>query len=220
MVSTIDGNEVIEGREFFTRQVLKIHGECQLRSHTGLFMRAVRDQSFSRPTAKDAQRATPRAEHCPCKGWGNPHPGRHHPSCENNAKSPLDEQALALARRAAARLASAGRRASGRGDAPAAAALLSRASAITTPRDHSRHLETGHLVARTTGERPAALTCRTAPADTAAQRRAETVCSNVVGKCNADVRHDSLARGVLGPPTAYAMCATCQVRNSESARSR
>jgi hypothetical protein len=94
MFSTIDGYEVVEGREFFTRQVLKVHGECQLRSHTGLFMRAVRDPHLSRPTAKDAQRAVPRAEHCQCKGWGNPHPGRHHPSCENNAKAPLEEQAL------------------------------------------------------------------------------------------------------------------------------
>jgi len=95
MVSTIDGYEVIEGREFFTRQVLKVHGECQLRSHTGLFMRAVRDPHLARPTAKDAQRAVPRAEHCPCRSWGPQHPGRHHLSCEYNSKAPLEEQAVA-----------------------------------------------------------------------------------------------------------------------------
>jgi len=93
MVSLVDGYEVIDGRDFFQRQVLKVHGECQLRSHTGQFMKAVRDPNFQRPTAKDAQRHAPRPEHCNCKSWGS-HPGRHHSICEWNLKAPLEEQAL------------------------------------------------------------------------------------------------------------------------------
>jgi hypothetical protein len=94
MVSTIDGREVVEGRDFFRRQVLKVHGECQLRSHTGQFMCAIRDPNVRRPTAKDAQRQAPRPEHCMCRGWGHAHPGRHHSLCEWNAKAPYEEQAL------------------------------------------------------------------------------------------------------------------------------
>jgi predicted ATPase/class 3 adenylate cyclase len=52
--------------------------------------------------------------------------------------APLDDQALALARRAAARLVSAGRRAPARGDAPAAAALLSRAVSLLPEDDVDR----------------------------------------------------------------------------------
>jgi predicted ATPase/class 3 adenylate cyclase len=52
--------------------------------------------------------------------------------------APADEQALALARQAAARLASAGRRAQTRGDSPAAAALLSRAVALLPDADADR----------------------------------------------------------------------------------
>lgn len=94
MVSTVDGKQIVEGREFFQRQVLKVHGECQLRTHTGQFMRAVRDPNQRRPTAKDANRNAPRPEHCKCKDWGQPHVGRHHTICEWNSKAPLEEQAL------------------------------------------------------------------------------------------------------------------------------
>jgi predicted ATPase/class 3 adenylate cyclase len=52
--------------------------------------------------------------------------------------APLNEQAVALARRAAARLTSAGRRAPMRGDGPAAAALLSRAVALLPEDDPER----------------------------------------------------------------------------------
>jgi class 3 adenylate cyclase len=51
---------------------------------------------------------------------------------------PLDEQQVALARRAAARLASAGSRASGRGDGAAAVALLTRALTLLPERDGDR----------------------------------------------------------------------------------
>jgi predicted ATPase len=52
--------------------------------------------------------------------------------------APLHEHALVLARRAAARLASAGRRAPMRGDAPAARALLSRAASLLPEDDADR----------------------------------------------------------------------------------
>ena len=52
--------------------------------------------------------------------------------------APLDEQTLALGRRAAARLASAGRRARARGDSPAAVALLSRAVSLLPEGDADR----------------------------------------------------------------------------------
>jgi class 3 adenylate cyclase/tetratricopeptide (TPR) repeat protein len=52
--------------------------------------------------------------------------------------APIDERALALARRAAARLASAGRRAPMRGDALAAAGLLSRAVSLLPEDDADR----------------------------------------------------------------------------------
>jgi class 3 adenylate cyclase/tetratricopeptide (TPR) repeat protein len=51
---------------------------------------------------------------------------------------PLDEQPVALARRAAARLASAGNRAVGRGDGAAAVALLTRAVSLLPERDGDR----------------------------------------------------------------------------------
>ena len=47
---------------------------------------------------------------------------------------PLDRRRLAIGRRAAVKLGSAGRRAFGRGDAPAAANLLRRAAAVACPR--------------------------------------------------------------------------------------
>jgi class 3 adenylate cyclase/tetratricopeptide (TPR) repeat protein len=52
--------------------------------------------------------------------------------------APLDEHGFALARRAAARLASAGRRALLRNDAPSTAALLSRAAALLPEDDRDR----------------------------------------------------------------------------------
>lgn len=91
--TTIDGHEVVSGREFFKQRVLAAHGECQLRSHTGQFMCSIRDPNVVRPSAKDAMRNAPRPEACPCKDWGEPHAGRHHPICEWNVKAPPDERA-------------------------------------------------------------------------------------------------------------------------------
>ena len=51
---------------------------------------------------------------------------------------PPDEHSVSLAHRAAARLASAGRRAAGRGDEPATAALLTRAVSLLPERDNDR----------------------------------------------------------------------------------
>jgi hypothetical protein len=91
--STVDGHSVMDGREFFKRQVLAKHGECQLRSQNGQFMCTVRDPNAARPTPADASRTAPRPAHCHCKGWGQPE-GRHHRICEWNLKAPPDEQAL------------------------------------------------------------------------------------------------------------------------------
>ena len=60
-------------------------------------------------------------------------------ACRNRRElAPADEQTLALARRAAAQLASAGRRATARDDWPAVAALLSRAVALLPESDAER----------------------------------------------------------------------------------
>jgi tetratricopeptide (TPR) repeat protein len=59
--------------------------------------------------------------------------------------APADERSAAIGRRAAARLATAGRRASGRGDFPAAANLLRRASTIGPPGDGARAVTLYHL---------------------------------------------------------------------------
>jgi hypothetical protein len=92
--SKVDGYDVVGGREYFLHQVFLKHGECQVRSHTGQFMKAVRDPNVVRPTAKDAMRNAPRPESCACAGWGVPHVGRHHPICEWNVKAPPEERAL------------------------------------------------------------------------------------------------------------------------------
>jgi hypothetical protein len=94
MKTTIGGFELLDGREHFKRQVLKIHGECQLRKHTGQFMCTVRDPNYQRPTVKDSMRSAPKPEHCQCAKWGAPHAGRHHSICEWNAGAPDDEKAL------------------------------------------------------------------------------------------------------------------------------
>jgi class 3 adenylate cyclase/tetratricopeptide (TPR) repeat protein len=60
---------------------------------------------------------------------------------------PLDDRALHLAGRAATRLASSGRRANARGDAPAAANLLERATALLPP-DHPERLALLPLLGR------------------------------------------------------------------------
>jgi hypothetical protein len=92
--TTIDGLEVMSGRDYFRKQVLEQHGECQLRSHTGQFMCSIRDPNVVRPSAKDAMRNAPKPSSCPCRDWGTPHEGRHHPICEWNVKAPPDERAL------------------------------------------------------------------------------------------------------------------------------
>jgi hypothetical protein len=94
MKTFIGGYEVIEGREHFKHQVLKVHGECQLRKHTGQFLCTVREPNFQRPNAKEAARYVPKPESCQCASWGEKHPGRHHKICEWNPKAPPDEQAL------------------------------------------------------------------------------------------------------------------------------
>jgi hypothetical protein len=93
LATKLGGHSVMAGREYFKRQVLAKHGECQLRHQNGQFMCTVRDPDATRPTPADAARTAPRPGHCHCKGWGQPE-GRHHRICEWNIKAPPDEQAL------------------------------------------------------------------------------------------------------------------------------
>jgi hypothetical protein len=91
--STVEGHEVLDGRTHFSNQVLLKHGECQLRTHTGQFMKSIRDPNVARPSAKDAMRNAPLPKNCACAGWGTPHEGRHHSICEWNSKAPPEERA-------------------------------------------------------------------------------------------------------------------------------
>lgn len=94
LTSKIDGLTVHDGREWFIKQVLAVHGECQLRNHTGRFLRSVRDPNVQRPSAKEAARMTPKPLYCDCKTWGGPEAGvRHHPACQWNGKAPAEERA-------------------------------------------------------------------------------------------------------------------------------
>lgn len=91
--TTIGGHLVMDGREWFKKQILAKHGECQLRSQNGQYMCSVRDPSVARPSVQDAARTAPKPENCQCKGWGQT-PGRHHKICTWNVKAPPDEQAI------------------------------------------------------------------------------------------------------------------------------
>lgn len=91
---SIDGHRVVSGRDVLCAQMLQEHGECQLRWPNGVILKVVRDPSRHRPTFKESLQVAPRPEHCPCKNWGVPHPGRHFSTCEWNRLAPPEEQAL------------------------------------------------------------------------------------------------------------------------------
>ena len=84
---------------------------------------------------------------------------------------PPDERAVDLAERAASRLASSGRRANARGDAPAAANLFERAATLLPP-DHPERLEVLPALGR-------------ALRDTAQMTRAEAVLTEAVDRATA-----------------------------------
>lgn len=93
LVPTLDGKRIVTGREVFAAKMLRQHGECQLRGPNGIILKVVRDPGVHRPTALESSQIAPRPEHCPCKNWGNPHPGTHYPTCHWNRLAPPDERA-------------------------------------------------------------------------------------------------------------------------------
>lgn len=89
---TIDGCQITDTHSVMRAELLAEHGECQVLMPNGKFMMMVRDPSVVRGTARDANRNAPKPEHCQCRDWGDPHPGRHHRVCEHNAKAPPEER--------------------------------------------------------------------------------------------------------------------------------
>ncbi|HEY3493827.1 MAG TPA: hypothetical protein VGK73_04045 [Polyangiaceae bacterium] len=91
--SSIDGHRVVTGREVFCAKMLAKHGECQLRAPNSVILKVVRNPATHRPTFAESQQVAPKPEHCPCKSWGNPHPGTHYPTCQWNRLAPPEERA-------------------------------------------------------------------------------------------------------------------------------
>lgn len=89
----VDGHRVITGRQVMAAEMLAEHGECQLRAPNNVILKIIRDPATHRPTFAESQQVAPRPEHCGCKAWGRPHPGRHYPTCPWNRLAPPDEQA-------------------------------------------------------------------------------------------------------------------------------
>ena len=95
----VDQKEVIHTRELMIRQFFAKHGNCQLRTHTGRFLKSVRDpnQSDAKPgeSAKIGKRITnaPKPEQCLCRSFLGTEPGRHHTHCQWNMKVPVEERA-------------------------------------------------------------------------------------------------------------------------------
>lgn len=90
---SVDGHRVVTGREVIAAEMLQEHGECQLRGPNGVILKVVRDPGVHRPTAKEAAQLAPHPDHCPCKTWGNPHPGTHYQTCEWNRLAPPEQRA-------------------------------------------------------------------------------------------------------------------------------
>lgn len=91
---TIDGHRIVTGRDVVCARKLQEHGECQLRMPNGVILKVVRNPALHRPTFLDSQKMAPAPDLCPCAHWGNPHPGRHYPTCVHNRHAPPHEQAL------------------------------------------------------------------------------------------------------------------------------
>lgn len=89
---TIDGFQITDTHGVMRAELLAEHGECQVLMPNGKFMMMIRDPSVVRGTAKDANRNATKPEHCVCRDWGDPHPGRHHRVCQENAKAPPEER--------------------------------------------------------------------------------------------------------------------------------
>lgn len=94
LTTLVDGHRVVSGREVIAAQMLAEYGECQLRASNGVIIKVVRDPGIHRPTFQESLQIAPKPEHCPCRAWGHPHPGRHYPTCQFNRLAPPDERAL------------------------------------------------------------------------------------------------------------------------------
>ena len=90
---TIDGHRVVTGQAVFCAKMFQKHGECQLRLPNGVILKFVRDPAIHRPSFNESQQLAPKPDHCPCKAWGNPHPGTHYSTCPWNKLAPLEERA-------------------------------------------------------------------------------------------------------------------------------
>lgn len=90
---TIDDQRIVTGRQVVAARMLQKHGECQLRQPNGVIVKVVRDPAIHRPSFSESQQIAPRAEHCPCKAWGKPHPGTHYSTCPWNRLAPPEERA-------------------------------------------------------------------------------------------------------------------------------
>lgn len=89
----IDGARYVTGRDIICARLLAKHGEVTLKRPNNTFLKVIRDPNVTRPKFEESHRATPAPANCECKDWGDPHPGRHHRVCPQNAKSPLHERA-------------------------------------------------------------------------------------------------------------------------------
>lgn len=93
ITATVDGQRLVTGREVLCAELLQKYGECQLRAPNNVILKVVRNPDLRRPTFKESEKLAPSPEHCPCKAWGNPHPGTHYPTCQWNRLAPPEERA-------------------------------------------------------------------------------------------------------------------------------
>jgi hypothetical protein len=92
---SINGHQYRSGREILAAELLEKYGECQLRHPNGGILKTVRDPRVRRPTHKDSLLVATHPDFCPCKDWGQPHPGTHYPTCQQNRIAPPEHQAPA-----------------------------------------------------------------------------------------------------------------------------
>lgn len=91
----VDGLLRVTARELITKRLFAFYGcDVQIQRPNGVFLTMARDPNRIRPAVSFSNQTVPNPKNCKCVNWGNPHPGRHHPVCEFNARAPVDEQAL------------------------------------------------------------------------------------------------------------------------------
>lgn len=98
MTMFIEGYQCLKTREVMSKRLFARHGECMIQGINGKMLKIVRDPAVaaSRKPGKVASgRLAPTPENCPCKDWGEPHPGKHHHVCEWNGIAPAGERGAA-----------------------------------------------------------------------------------------------------------------------------